>query len=55
VAYKAEIINIADYLNTKYKDQFANTVKSHESSQPNINSTINIAAKITEELSQLNK
>ena len=30
-AYKAEIINIAEYLNTIYKeDQFANIVKSHE-------------------------
>ena len=28
-AYKAEIINIAEYLNTKYKeDQFVNIVKS---------------------------
>jgi hypothetical protein len=40
--YKAEIINIADYLNTKYaEDQFVNTVKSHESNQPNVNSTTN--------------
>jgi hypothetical protein len=30
-AYKAEIINIAEYLNTKYKDdQFVNIVKAHE-------------------------
>jgi hypothetical protein len=29
VAYKAEIINIAEYLNTKYKeDQFVNVVKA---------------------------
>ena len=29
VAYKAEIINIAEYLNTNYKeDQFVNIVKS---------------------------
>ena len=55
-AYKAEIINIAKYLNTNYKeDQFVNTVKSHESTQPNMNSIIKTAAKITEELSQPNE
>ena len=33
--YKAEIINIAQYLNTKYKeDQYVNSVKVHESTQP---------------------
>jgi hypothetical protein len=54
-AYKAETINIAEYLNTNYKeDQFVNIVKSHESTQPNTNSIIKSAAKITEELSQLN-
>jgi len=38
-AYKAEIINIAEYLNTNCKeDQFVNTVKSHENTQPNTNS-----------------
>jgi len=38
VAYKAEIINIAEYLNIEYKeDQFVNTVKVHESTQPNMN------------------
>ena len=38
VTYKAEIINTAEYLNTKYiEDQFVNTVKSHESNQPNMN------------------
>jgi hypothetical protein len=32
VTYKAEIINVVEYLNTKYKeDQFLNIVKSHES------------------------
>ena len=52
-AYKAEIFNTAEYLNTNYKeDQFVNIVKSHESTQPNMNSIIKIAAKITEELSQ---
>jgi len=55
-AYKAEIINIAEYLNTNYKeDQFANIVKSKESTQPNMNSIIKTAAKITEELSQPNE
>ena len=55
VAYKAEIINMAEYFNTNYKeDQFVNIVKSHESTQPNMNSIIKIAAKITEELSQPN-
>jgi len=49
VAYKAEIIHIAEYLNTNYKeDQFVNIVKSHESTQPNVNSIIKTAAKITE-------
>jgi len=49
-AYKAEIINIAECLNTNYKeDQFVNIVKSHESSQPNMNSIIKRAGKIREE------
>jgi hypothetical protein len=53
-AYKAEIVNIAEYLNTKYKeDQFVNTVKNHESTQSNMNSILKFAAKIIE-LSQLN-
>jgi len=51
--YKAAIINIAEYLNTNYKeDQFINVVKSHESTQPNINSIIKIKENITGELSQ---
>jgi len=55
-AYKAEIINIAEYLNTDYKeDQFVNIVKSHESTQPNMNSIIKTASKITEELCQPNE
>ena len=46
-AYKAEIINIAEYLNTNYKeDQFVNIVKSQEITQQNTNSTIKTAAKI---------
>jgi hypothetical protein len=53
-AYKAEIVNIAEYLNTKYKEnQFVNIVKVHESTQPNMNSILKSAAKIIEELSQL--
>ena len=41
------------HLNTNYKeDQFVNIVKSQESTQPNMNSIIKTAAKITEELSQ---
>ena len=37
-AYKADIINIAEYLNTNYKDdQFVNIVRNHESTQPNMN------------------
>jgi len=55
-AYKAEIINIAEYLNTYFEeDQFVNIVKSHESTQPNMNSIIKTAAKITEELSKPNE
>ena len=53
MAYKAEIINIAEYLNTNYKeDQFVNIVKNHESIQPNINSVLKLATKIIEELNQ---
>jgi Zn-dependent M16 (insulinase) family peptidase len=52
--YKAEIINIAEYLNTKYKeDQLVNVVKVHEFVQPTMNSILKLAAKIIEELSQL--
>ena len=55
-AYKAEIINIAEYRNTDYKeDRFVNIVKSHEISEPNMNSTIKSAAQITEELIQPNE
>jgi hypothetical protein len=50
VAYKTEIINIAEYLNTKYKgDQFVNIVKNHKSTQLNTNSIVKLAAKITED------
>jgi len=37
------------------KDKFVNIVKSQESTQPNMNSIIKTAAKITEELSQANE
>jgi len=54
--YKAEIINIAEYLNTNYKeDHFVNIVKSHESTQLNINSIIKTAAKVIEKLSKTNE
>jgi hypothetical protein len=36
------------------EDQFVNIVKTHESTQPNMNSTIKSAAKIIEELCQFN-
>jgi hypothetical protein len=36
--HKAEIINTADYRNTKYaEDQFVDIVKSHGSNQTNMN------------------
>jgi len=55
-AYKAEIINITEYLNKNNKeDRFVNIVKSHESTQPNMNSIFKTAAKITEELTQPNE
>ena len=48
-AHKAEIINIAEYLNTKYiEDPFVNIVKVHESTQPNMNSIPKLEAKILE-------
>ena len=54
--YKAEIIIIAEHLNMKYKeDQFVNIVKVHGSTQPNMNSIPKLAAKILEELNQLNR
>ena len=50
--YKADIINIAEYLNTNYKeDQFVNIFKNHESIQPNMNSVLKLATKIKEKLS----
>ena len=45
-AYKSEIINIAEQLNTNFKeDQFVNVVKNHESTQPNMNSVLKLATK----------
>jgi hypothetical protein len=56
LTYKAEIINIAKYLNKKYKEgQFINICKSHERNRPNINSTFKIATKIVDELNQSNE
>jgi hypothetical protein len=52
-ANKTEIINIAEYLNTNYKeDQLVNIVKNHESIQPNMHSVLKLVTKIIEELSQ---
>ena len=51
--YNAEVISFMGYLNTEYtEDQFGNIVTSQQSNQPNINSTIKIAAKVVEELNQ---
>ena len=53
--YKAEAINIAEYLNTKHtNERFVCIVKSHKSNQTNINSTIKTGAEFTEELNQSN-
>ena len=55
-AYKAEITDIAEYLNTNYKVyQFVNIVKSYESTQPTMTSIFKTATKIAEELSQPNE
>jgi hypothetical protein len=55
-AYEEEIMNIAEYFNTNYKeDQFLSIVKNRESTQPDMNSIIKTAGKITEELSQPNE
>ena len=52
-AYKAEIINTAEYLNTNYKeDEFVNIVKNHESTQADMNSVLKLAKNIIEELSE---
>jgi hypothetical protein len=55
-AYKTEIINIAEYLNKKCKeDQFVYIIRRHDSNKPNVNSTVRTAAKIIDELSQPNE
>jgi DNA-directed RNA polymerase subunit L len=55
-AYKAEITNIAEYLNTNYKvGQFLFIVTIYKSIQPTMNSIIKTTAKITEKLSQPNE
>jgi ABC-type branched-subunit amino acid transport system substrate-binding protein len=54
--FKAEIINIAEYLKTtNIENQFINIVKSHESNQPNMNATIKAASKFGEELNKSNE
>jgi hypothetical protein len=54
--YKAEIINTAEYLKTKCTAvEVANIVKSHESNQPNTNSTITAAEIVAGELKQSNE
>jgi hypothetical protein len=55
VTYKAETIDIAEYRNTKYKEaQIVNIVKTHESTLPNMNSTIKTAATVAGQLNQSN-
>jgi hypothetical protein len=55
-AYKTEIISTAEYLKKRYKeDQFVNMIRSHNSSQPHMNSTVKAAAKIIDKLSQSNE
>jgi hypothetical protein len=47
---------ISNNNNNKYKgDQFVNIVKNHESTQPNMNSIVKLAARITEDLNKLNE
>jgi hypothetical protein len=54
-AYKKVIINIAEYLHKKYKeDQVVNIIRSHDNHQPNMNSRVR-AVKLIDELSQSNK
>ena len=51
MTHKAKLKSTAEYMNTKYaEDQFVNIVKGRESNQPNMNSKIRMAAKVTEEL-----
>jgi len=47
------MVNTAEYMNTQFaEDQVLNLVNSNESNQPNINSTIKMAAKVAAELNQ---
>ena len=56
ILYKAEIINFAEFLNTKYaEDLFVNVVKSHKSTQPNMNSITKMAAKDAGEFNRSNE
>jgi len=53
---KTEIINTAEHLNTKFKeDQFVKIITVHESTQPNMNSILKSTAKIIEEVNKLNR
>jgi hypothetical protein len=55
-AYKTQITNRTEYLNKKCKeDQLVNIIRSHNSNQPNMISTVRAASKIIDELSQSNK
>jgi hypothetical protein len=55
-AYKTEIINTAEYFNKTYKEgQFVNIIRSHNSNQPHMDSTVKAAAKIISELSQMRR
>ena len=54
--YRAEVINVVAYINTKYKElQFVNIIKTHDSNQPTKNSTTKRAAEGAEELNQTNE
>ena len=54
--YKAQTINIAERLNTKYAEcQVLNIVKSHEINQPYRNSSMERTAKLAEELIKSNE
>jgi len=51
---KVALVNNNNNNNMKYKEyQFVNIIKVHESTQPNMNSILKSAAKISEELNQL--
>jgi hypothetical protein len=53
---KAEIINNAECLNTKHKeDQFVNFIKSNESKEPKMNSAVKTEVKVVEELKKSNE